>query len=492
MTRPMVKLLASAALSAFMLGGCATFDGLREQARERLHIEPAPVAAQIALAAPAPAPKWAEPAPERLAITDWVSQIGGAELTALIDEALAANTNIGSSKARLDAARAAAISARSGKLPNVSLGGRASHSEFGNDRIGDSNSHSIGPSVSWEPDVWGRINDRAKAGEIEVAASTADYAAARLSIAGQTAQSWLDLIEARLLLALSQKNLQTQERALALTQRRFEGGVTSASDVRLSRSSVASAQASLASREQFRAISARRLEILLRRYPDATIGAATDLPPLRALSGAGAPRDILARRPDLLAAEQRLAAQGLQIDIARKALLPRLSLSADGNLSSGDFLGLFKIDALVANLASNLTAPIFNGGALKADVARNEAVLRGQVESYAGAVMGAYMDVENALDAERRLKQREAALRVSLTEAQKAEEILARRYAQGLASILQLLDAQSRAINSESALIGARKERLASRVRLHLALGGGDLGDVSLAQNTQFPSDYSQ
>jgi NodT family efflux transporter outer membrane factor (OMF) lipoprotein len=488
----MVKLLTSVTLTVFMLGGCSTLDSVRGGLKDRLHVEAAPVADQVALAVPTPAPKWAEPAPERLATTDWATQIGGAELSGLIAEALAANTNIRAASARLDAARAGAISARAGKLPNVSLSGRASHSEFGNDLIGDSNSHSIGPSASWEPDVWGRINDRAKAGELEVAASTADYAAARLSIAGQTAQSWLDLIEARLLLALSEKNLQTQERALALTQRRFEGGVTSASDVRLSRSSVASAQASLASRKQFRSSAARRLELLLRRYPGADITAAADLPPLPALEGAGAPRDILARRPDLLAAEQRLAAQGLQIDIARKALLPRLSLSADGSLSSGDFLDLFKIDSLIASLAANLTAPIFNGGALKAEVARNEAVLRGQVESYAGTVMQAYMDVENALDAERRLGEREAALRVSLIEAQKAEELLARRYAQGLASILQLLDAQSRAINAESGLIGARKERLASRIRLHLALGGGDFAATNFAQTTQPPTLYSQ
>lgn len=466
--------------AASLLTGCASmnadFAALKDDITSRLKSEPAPVAAQTATSVTQPGAGWNEYALENLPTTDWVSRLDGRGLAPLVDEALLSNTNITAAAARWEAAQASARTASGNRKPSVSFGSRASHSEFGNDLIGDSNSLSLGPSISWEADLWGRLGDTVNAADIEVGASAADLAAARLSIAGQVSQAWFDLIESKLLLDLAQKNLDTLERSLRLTERRFERGLTQSSDVRLSRSSVASAQASLASREQLRAASARRLEVLLRRYPSGQLTAAFDLPPLPTLEGAGVPSDILQRRPDLIAAERRLLSQGLRIDIARKNLLPRLTLSGDGTLSANDISRLIDIDNLVATIVSNLTAPIYQGGALKAEVERNEAQLRAQIEAYAGTVLQAYLEVENALDAEQLLQSREAALRESLIEAQKAEERLALRYAEGLATILQLLDSQTRAINAESALISARKERLANRVRLHLALGGGQFG----------------
>jgi len=248
--------------------------------------------------------------------------------------------------------------------------------------------------------------------------------------------------------------------------------------VRLARSSAANAKAILASRKQLNAASARQLEILLRRYPSAQITSPADLPDLPALTGAGTPLDIYAKRPDIIAAANRLSASGLQVDIAKKNLLPQLSLNADATLRNRSFDDLFDLDNLVSTLLGNVAGPIFNAGARRADVQRNEALLRQQVESYVSTALNAYFEVESALNAEIHLLERERALRVSLEEAQQAESRLLRRYGEGLATILQLLDAQSRAIDAESQLIGARSERLSNRVRLHLALGGGDIANI--------------
>ena len=267
--------------------------------------------------------------------------------------------------------------------------------------------------------------------------------------------------------------MDTLERALRLTQRRFEGGVTESSDVRLARSSVANAKALQATRQQSLAALTRNLEVLLHRYPTDELQAAEDLPSLPPLSGVGTPGYVLRKRPDLLAAEQRLYAQGLQIDVARKNLLPRLTLTGNGNLSSTMFAEFLDIDALAIQLAANFTSPLFQGGRLKGNVQQQEAILREQLESYAGVALNAYLEVENALEAEQRLLEREAALRTSLDESRKAEDRLETRYTEGLATILQLLDAQSRRISAEGQLISARKERLANRVRMHVALGGG-------------------
>jgi len=427
------------------------------------------------------APVWDEPAPEDLPTTDWVGSFSDGTLATLVAEALEANTNIRAAAARVDAAMARTDISDADRLPSVTASGRASRTE-NMTSFPASTSISGGVSATWEADLWGRIRDGINASELETAATTADYAGARLSIAGQVSQAWFDLIESRLLTELSDRDVETQERALRLTQRRFEGGVTGSSDVRLARSSLANSQALQATRRQFLASNTRRLEILLRRYPSEEIQAAADLPELPTLSGAGTPGYALRKRPDLLAADRRLQAQGLQIDVARKALLPRLTLDSGVTQGSNAINKLFDINSLVANIAGGLSAPIFQGGRLKANIAQQEAILRQLLENYAGTALNAYLEVENALDAEARLAEREAALRISLNESQQAENRLELRYTEGLATILQLLDAQSRRISAEGQLISARKERLANRVRMHVALGGGFETDAAYAQ----------
>ncbi len=448
------------------LAGCQTLD---------IRPEPTPVAASV----PAPPQAdWVETVPENLPTTDWVGSFEDSVLPQLVDEALSANTNVRVAEARFKAALARANISAADLLPSVSGSADVSRTERGNSALGDNTGLGFGVNASWEADVWGRLKDGVAASELDAGALQADFAATRLSVAGQVAQTWFDLIEARLLSELSVRDVSTQERALRLTTRRFEGGVTGSSDVRLARSAVANAQALQATRLQRQSALARNLEVLLRRYPAEAIEAAVDLPELPVLTGVDDPQEVLRRRPDLIAAERRMESAGLQVDVARKALLPRLSLSGGVNAGGTGLNNLFDIDALVASLAGGLTQPIFQGGRLKANVEQQKAVLEQQLESYAGTALAAYLEVENALDAETRLEEREAALRVSLEEAVQAERRLELRYSEGLASILQLLDAQSRRISAESQLIGSRKERLANRVRLHVALGGGEQGNL--------------
>ncbi len=461
-----VSMLALAAL----LTGCASFD-LKPEATV---VEP-----QAAVLADIPPPAdWVVPAPDALPTTDWVRAFPDPVLIELVDEALRENTNIGAAYARLNAAIAREGISNADRLPSASASAGLSRTERANEFAGDNTGLTSSLNASWEPDLWGRISDRIDASEIESEAAASDIAGARLSITGQVAQSWFSLIEARLLADLSRRDIETQERALRLTQRRFESGVSGSSDVRLARSSVAQAQALQATREQRLAALSRQIEILLTRYPANALEAATDLPELPALTGVGAPTYILTQRPDLIAAERRLAGQGFQIDLARKALLPSLSLTASTSAAGTGLGSFFDVDALVANLASNLTAPIFQGGRLRANVEQQQAILEQQLQSYIGTVLDAYLDVENALDGETRLAEREAALRIAVNESLEAEKRLELRYTEGLATILQLLDAQSRRLSAEGQLISARAERLQNRVRLHVALGGGAYGDI--------------
>ncbi len=211
----------------------------------------------------------------------------------------------------------------------------------------------------------------------------------------------------------------------------------------------------------------------MRDYPDADIALPDDLPPLPEFTGAGSPADMLARRPDIIAAERRIAQAGLNVDVARKALYPRLTIDASAGDQALNSLGdVFDLQSLAFSLSETLIAPIFEGGRLRAQIDAQRAQLAAQVETYAETVLTAYQEVENALDAEQRLEAREAALREARDEAVMAERRLELRYTEGLATILQLLDAQTRRLNAEGQLITARAERLANRVRLHVALGG--------------------
>ena len=424
------------------------------------------------------APDWSGFAPEDFPDTDWVASFNDETLNALVSEALLENRNIKAAYARLEAAGAQLKVSKAGRKPVINGSAQVSRNQRGNDIFPSSNNINLNTNISWEWDLWGRVRDGIAGSQLNIEANKADLAGANLSVAGQVSQNWFDLTEARLLSELSDREVITRERSLRLTQRRYEGGVSESSDVRLASSTLANAKATRAQRAQTFASISRGLEVLLSRYPAQELAAATDLPELPPLSGAANPQYVLSKRPDLLAAEARLLAQGLQVDEARRALRPSLTFSANPGLLGTSLANTFDPNAFAATIAASLTRPLYQGGRLKAGVAQQKAILKQQIEDYANTALTAFLEVENALDAEKRLLEQEVALRQALDDSRKAEERLELRYSEGLATILQLLDAQSRSLTAEGQLIAARKGRLSNRVRLHMALGGGRFGDL--------------
>tara|TARA_R110002073_G_scaffold139020_4_gene288884 strand:+ start:279 stop:1664 length:1386 start_codon:yes stop_codon:yes gene_type:complete len=417
-----------------------------------------------------PAPVWTS-APDLSAdqLDDWVASFNDPALARLVSQADSANYNLAAAVARYDAALASARSANSGRMPSIGASGGATQREA---NAGSSTTYTLGASVSWEADIWGRLGDRAQAGLADARASEADLQAARLSVAASVAKGWFFLIEARLQSELAAFDVETKEQSLSLVDRRFQRGVSRSSDVRTARSALASSQAALASRLRTEAAAARSLEILLGEYPDGELPHDVDLPELGPLAGVGAPGDLLARRPDVVAAEARLASAGYRASEARKALLPRLSLTGSADTSGLDLGDLIDSDALIGSLIGNLTAPIFSGGALRAERDRTLASARAQLAVYANTVLTAWREAEDAIHADRILAERVEALTAAAEEAAAAEELVLRQYTSGVATIFELLDAQSRRISSESFLISARRERATNRVDLYLAIAG--------------------
>lgn len=468
------------ALSLTVLSGaCASLSGLVPPTEAAVELPESPTEQA------AGGSDWVEPAPDALPSTDWVAEFGDARLSDYVERALADNPGVVRQNALLDAALARRRISRADLYPQVSGSLSLQRSEGGTGFFAGTSTYDIGANASWEIDLFGRVRDSVRADTAAAQASAADLAGLRASVAGQIANLWIDAIEARRLNALSAREIAAQERILRLTERRFAAGVVGASDVRLARSAVASARALAISREQNSRLVVRQIETLLADYPAASLLVPETLPALVPLEGAGGPTYVLRRRPDILAAERRIVEAGFNVDVARKALFPSLSLSAGvaDQFATPDDLGggldeIFDLSQLAYNYGARLTAPIFQGGRLRANVDVTRAQLEAQIADYVQTVLTAYREVENALDAEGLLERREDALRVALEESRAAEQRLERRYIEGLATILQLLDAQTRSINAEGQLIGAQAERLNNRVRLHVALGGGRYGDT--------------
>ncbi len=441
---------------------------------------------------PVTAPEqWASPtAPAAAARGDWLAAFADARLTALVREALDANYDIAAAAARLDQARHAARIAGADRWPSVNGTLDARRTELAEpgelttfdpqtnqlitvSRGAVTETYGLGLTASWEFDLWRRLAASAQAGVLDAVAAEADLADAQLSIAASTAIAWFDLVQAQLLSALADDEVATQNRALTLTERRFEAGIATSLDVRLARSAAASSEANRALRRQQLNSAVRALEVLLGRYPAAELDATSRLPQLPRLSGTGAPGELLTRRPDLRAAEARLEAAGLRARAARRALFPRLSLTASyGTDGVSEFSDVTNPDALVSNLVANLTAPIFNAGALGAEARRNADIARAQLATYANAALNAYREAEDALDAERFLEAQERALAVAVAEAEAAEALAEREYTRGVGTIFELLDAQNRRLSAQGQLIAVRRNRVVNRVTLHVAIGG--------------------
>ncbi len=457
-------------------------------------------------------------------IGDWVAAFEDPQLEILIDEAVARNNSLLSAAANLEAARSGARVARSALIPSLNASPNASRNAIvtdpsiaaqsggggalsgfrandledqfgvdadnngeldGLDLDGDGiaeaplpnrrlyiNNFSLGAQVRWEIDLWGRLTDETKAAYRDAAASRADFESARLSLAAAVAQGWFSLIEARQQRELAERDVTARERNLSVTERRYEAGVASSLDVRLSRSALGTSRANLATRSQFEKEAARRIEVLLGRYPGAELEAVATLPVLPPLNGAGAPGDILARRPDLIAAEARMASAGLRARAARKQFLPQLTLTSNLSTSGPDLSDVIDPERLAGNIAAGLFQPIFQGGRLRANAKQARARATASLLSYAQTVLEAYEEAENAVAAEGYLALREDALKLAFEEAAFAEQLTERRYASGAASIFNLLDAQTRRISAEVQYITAQRERVANRVTLYLAIGG--------------------
>lgn len=423
---------------------------------------------------------------------EWWKDFGDATLDRLVPEALARSHDLAAAAAAVDAAAAEARIAGADRLPSLdaSAGGTRSRQVFVGFPVSapgfssplSSTSTQLGVSLDlrWELDLWGRLRALDAAATSDYRRAAIAYQGARLSLAGQTAKAWFALVEAREQLALAEASLASYRDSASQVTERYQRGVRSPLDVRLALAEVAGAEAALAARRQLAEAIARQLEILLGRYPSGdesgALAAAAALERELPAIPSGLPLDVLSRRPDLAEAEERVFAAERREWAAKASLLPRIALTGSAGTVSDDVAHLLDGDFGVWSWAANLLQPIFEGGRLRAAVRGAAAGSDAARAEYASTALAAFLDVENALAAERHLLVVATSLAEAAEQSQAAERLALDRYRSGLESYVTVLQAQRSALTARSSLLDARRRRFENRVDIYLAVGGGFAG----------------
>lgn len=406
----------------------------------------------------------------------WAARFGDETLNQLIEEALASNFGLDAAKAKARAAEAAARIAGSFKYPSLSLGlnsaKQQSRFSFLNFQKIETESHALNLGSQWEVDLWGRLRDSHASGLANFEAAEADVDALKLSISGQVARSWFNVLEAERQWQLAIDSSHSLEQKLESLDHRYDRGLVTSLDLRLTRAQAASSRVLVQQRETQLNNSKRALEILLGRYPNAKQDSAQNLPAITDNIPPDLSASLVARRPDLYAAERRLASVLAQTHAVSKNWLPNLSLTGSTGTISSELTDLLDSDFSVWTIAGDLAANLFAAGRKQSERDQSQAQVDSQLAQYRSTILTAFQEVENALSSESDLSQLSEDTSMAARENQKAEDLAWKQYQRGLIDITSLLDAQRRADESASQLVSIQNQRLQNRINLHLALGG--------------------
>lgn len=402
----------------------------------------------------------------------WWQGFGSAQLGALVDEALAGSADLGTAAQRVRQADIALQLAGAAQLPGVSAsaGSSANRSEGASTR----KSSNVSLSVSYEVDLWGRLAADAQSARAALDASRFDLATARITVAASVASTYFQHLALRERLEIARQNLATAERVLRIVEARARNGVATSLEVSQQTTTVLQQRTALAPLQLQVRQTASALALLLGRQPlGFEVGADQALAQLAPPAvAAGLPSSLLARRPDLRAAEARLAAADANVAAARAALLPSFSLSAGGGVSSAALLSLAGGTGS-ASLAASLAQSLFDGGRRQLQVESARSQREVLVNTYASAVRSALKEADDALASAATSRSQERTQGEVVAQAQRSLALAELRYREGADTLLTVLDAQRTLFSAQDALAQQRLARLTAAVDLYRALGGG-------------------
>ena len=402
---------------------------------------------------------------------NWLASFDDVQLNALVAEAMANNPDLRVSATRVEQAAQYVELAKAALRPTVNVLGTGGIKMGGGDVSSALQGISLG--ASWEPDLWGRMRYGRNAYQATYASAQADYEFGRQSLAATLAKSWFTAGETWLQLQIAEDMVEAAQELVTVADKRWQVGPGSEQDVALARANLgayqdAAKQVRLAHEQTLRA-----LELLLGRYPATELQARHDLPALPGPIPAGLPLEMLERRPDMVAAERRVAASFNRVGEAKAARLPRIVLNANVAAINSDIVQLKSdFENPTAGAGARLVAPIYTGGALETQVVIRTIEQKEAVAQYARLALRALGDVENALAAGQTLAERNQLLQGTVADNQRALSLVQTSYRVGNVDRRAVQQQQLSVDSARLALLRVESEQLAQRANLYLALGG--------------------
>jgi len=397
----------------------------------------------------------------------WLVEFQDAALDALVREAVAYNADLRIAEARVEQAAAYLKSSGSLLYPQVTLLGR------GGGKMSDSSGLSgIGFFANWELDLWGRVRAGQAFAEQQYVATQLDAEYARQSIAALVAKGWFLATEARMQRAQATAIRVSSEQLVSLADDRLRVGRGDEFDVAIARASVATLRDTERSLDAAYAQAVRSLEVLVGRYPAAAIEAPARLARWPGDVPVGLPAELMERRPDIVAAERRVAGAFYRTEEAKAARLPKITLTGSLTSISSELFVLKSTDNPLVSLGASHLQPIFLGGQLQAQVEVRTAEQKQAVAEYARIGLRAFTEVEDALTNGFALADRETLLATAVRENARGLELANVRFRVGSGDLRGVQQQQLVLYSAQVSLVRVQAERLVQRVNLHLALGG--------------------
>jgi len=407
-------------------------------------------------------------------LAQWWTAFNDPTLTSLVERTLAGSTDLAAAQARLRAARASLKASRGALFPSLSASGSANRQDVVEGAGNSGDGFQAGLDASYEVDLFGGVRRSVEAARATAEGSAASLADVQRSLVAEVALNYIDARSTQARLAVARENIGIQDETLQIVRWRVEAGLVSDLDLQQAIAQRAQTAASIPTLEQSYAASVNRIAVLIGQAPGAVtaeMAAQQPIPLGPDNVEAGLPADLLNRRPDLIAAERSLAAEVARIGVAEADLYPALRLSGSLSSSSTNFSGLG--DNIISNLIGSITAPIFQGGQIRARIEQQRATADAALASYRGTVLTALEDVENALVSIDRTKARESELVTAEAAARESVSLAEAQYQSGLIDFQALLSTQQSLLSAQDSRTTARAARASASIQLFKALGGG-------------------
>jgi len=399
----------------------------------------------------------------------WLEVFDSPGINALVELALSKNYRLAQQAALLEIAEQRVITSGAELLPSLDFranGQRQKRTGSIDEQFG------LNLSVSYELDIWGKLSNRQKQGQLNFSSQQASYLQSQRNLAAEVINASFSASSAAQLLELLEQRLVNLEQSLDVIQRGYRSGLNESLDVYLSQSTLEQQRANVANQLQIKFESLTRLELLVASYPGARLKISSELPDLPTMPATGLPSHLIQLRPDIQQAWLDLLAADAGVAIAHKERFPSLTLSGNLNDSSTNFGELLGAGPLGWTLGASILQPLFQGGRLKALEQQAKFQLRLQEKNYLDVVYRAFAEVENTLHLETVLEQRYGAILRAESLAEAALSLAFAQYQRGLVNYTTVLESQRRAFDAQTTVIQLKSQRLQNRVKLSLALGG--------------------